>query len=66
MTQKVEYAFILNGFNNWKKNERFGRHQVGECYKEAQMKLRNLNAPSVETQLAVQAQATQSVLAFQP
>ena len=50
MTKKIEDAFILNGFNNWKKaRERFGRHQVGECHKEAQMKLMNLHAPSVET-----------------
>ena len=33
MTKKVEGAFIVNGFNNWKKaRERFGRHHLGEFH----------------------------------
>ena len=36
MTKKYEDAFILNGFENWKKaRERFERHQVSECHREA-------------------------------
>ena len=35
MTNKVEDAFIVNGFNNWKKaRERFGRHHLGEFHKD--------------------------------
>ena len=61
MTKNVEDALIVNGFNNWKKaRERFGRHQHGECHKEAQIKLRNLQSPSVAAQLVSQAQSAQS------
>ena len=61
MTKTVEDAFIVNGFNNWKKaRERFGRHQLGECHKEVQIKLRNLQAPSVAAPLVSQAQSAQS------
>lgn len=61
MTKKVEDAFISKGFNNWKKaRERFSRHQTGECHREAQMKLRNLHAPSVAAELVSQAQSAQA------
>ena len=61
MTKKVEDAFISKGFNNWKKaRERFGRHQTGECHREAHIKLRNLYAPSVAAQLVSQAQSAQA------
>lgn len=36
MTKKYDHAFILNGFDNWKKaKERFECHQVSECHREA-------------------------------
>ena len=61
MTKKVEDAFISKGFNNWKKaREKFGRHQIGECHREAQMKLTNLHAPSLAAQLVSQAQSAQA------
>ena len=61
MTKKVEVAFIVNAFNHWKKaRERFGRHQLGECHKEAQINLRNLQPPSAAAQLVSLAQSAQS------
>ena len=59
MTKKVEDAFIVNGFNNWKRaREIFGHHHLGEFHTEVQI-IRNLQAPSVAAQLVVQAQSAQ-------
>ena len=56
MTKKYEDAFVKDGFSNWKKaRERFERHQVRDRHKEAQLKLRSLQAPSVMEQLMSQA-----------
>ena len=59
MTKKVEDAFIVNGFNNWKRaREIFGHHHLGQFHTEVQI-IRNLQAPSVAAQLVVQAQSAQ-------
>ena len=56
MTRKYEDAFVLNGFDNWKKGrERFERHQVSDCHREAQLKLKSMQAPTVMDQLVSQA-----------
>ena len=61
MTKKYDHAFILYGFSNWKKaRERLERDQVNECHREAQLKLKNLQAPSVKEKLSSQASKTRS------
>ena len=61
MTKKYENAFMVDGFNNWKKaTERFERHQLSECHKEAQLKLTSLVGPSIIAQLNDQASKTQA------
>jgi len=52
---------MVDGFNNWKKaTERFERHQLSECHKEAQLKLTSLAGPSIIAQLSDQASKTQA------
>ena len=60
MTKKYEDAFVT-GFSNWKKaKERFQRHEVSECHKEAQLKLESMRGPNVAVQLMAQAQKIQA------
>ena len=57
MTKKYENAFILNGFDNWKKaKERFECHQVSDCHREAQLKLKSMQAPTIMDQLVSQSE----------
>ena len=61
MTKKYDDAFILIGFDNWKKaKERFERHQVSECHREAQLKLKSMQAPTIRSQLVSQAKKNQA------
>ena len=61
MTKKYDNAFIVDGFNNWKKaTERFERHQISECHREAQLQLTSLAGPSVIAQLSAQTSKTQT------
>ena len=61
MTKKYDDAFILNGFDNWKKaEERFKHHQVSECHREAQPKLKSMQAPTIRNQLVTQAKKDQA------
>ena len=61
MTKKYEDAFVKEGFSNWKKpRERFERHEVSECHKEARLKLESMQAPSVLEELIAQAQKDQA------
>ena len=59
LSNRHERAFILDGFCNWKKaRERFERHQASECHREAQLKLKSLQSPSIAEQLSLQAKKT--------
>lgn len=61
LTKKYDDAFVKEGFNNWKKaRERFERHQLSKCHKEAQLKLKSLQAPSVMEQVMSQVQKNQA------
>ena len=61
MTKKYEEAFISHGFSNWKKAcERLHRHQVRECHREALVKMKQLDAPSVSECLSSQARKEQA------
>ena len=51
-------AFILDGFSNWKKA--FECHQLSECHKEAQLKLKGLQTLNIMEQLTSQATKAQS------
>ena len=52
-TKKYDTAFILGGFCNWKKaRERFERHEKSESHREAVVKLRSMQGPSIITQLS--------------
>ena len=47
LTRRNETAFFVEGFQNWKKAvERFSRHEVADCHKEAVLKLKSLRARS--------------------
>ena len=60
MTKKYDGAFIVEGFSNWKKaRERLERHQVSECRREAMLKYKSLQAPSVRQQLISQVSEAQ-------
>ena len=52
-TRRYETAFIIEGFQNWKKvTECFRRHEAAECHREAVLKLKSLHAPTVIEQLS--------------
>ena len=60
MTKKYDDAFIVEGFSNWKKaRERLEQHQVSECHREAMLKYKSLQAPSVRQQLISQVSEAQ-------
>ena len=55
-TKRYETAFIVNGFQNWKKAvERFNRHSISECHREAISKVRSLTGASIVDQLSSEA-----------
>ena len=55
-SKKYDSAFIKEGFCNWKKaRERFERHEKSESHKEAVLKLKSMQAPSVIAQLSTHA-----------
>ena len=57
-TKRHETAFIVNGFQNWKKAvECFNRHSISECHREAisKGKVRSLTRASIVDQLSSEA-----------
>ena len=51
-TKHYETAFIVEGFHNWKKAvERFNRHAISECHREAISKTTSLSRTSIVDQL---------------
>ena len=60
-TRRFETAFFVEGFQNWKKAvERFRRHEIAECHKEAVLKLKGLSGPTVVEQLSSEAAKTRA------
>ena len=60
-TRRFETAFFVEGFQNWKKAvERFRRHEIAECHKEAVLKLKGLRGPTVIEQLSSEAAKTRA------
>uniref|UniRef100_A0A1X7UPW5 Uncharacterized protein n=1 Tax=Amphimedon queenslandica TaxID=400682 RepID=A0A1X7UPW5_AMPQE len=58
-------AFVVHGFDNWKKaKERFRHHEVSQLHKEAVMKLSAAAQPSIDTQLSMQLSFDQSQRRF--
>ena len=54
-------AFILNGFDNWKKaKQRFKEHELSQLHIESTMKIKLLQQPSVASQLSRQLTADQA------
>ena len=61
MTRCQETAFMVEGFNNWKKaTEHFRIHEAAECHREAVLKLKSLRTPTVVEQLSSEAARTRA------
>lgn len=51
-----ETAFVVEGFQNWKKGvERFRSHETSDLHKEVMLKHKSLQAPSIVDQLSISA-----------
>ena len=60
-TRHFETAFFVVGFQNWKKAvERFRRHEITDCHKEAVLKLNGLHGPTVLDQVSSEAAKTRA------
>ncbi len=56
----ADEAFVLNGYNNWKKaHERFRRHASSSCHRESVIKFDQMRFPGVDTQLSKQLKSRQ-------